>query len=336
MNMKTIIKHIIPFLFAFCAVSNGFTQTTTKVVITSGYPSAGIKSAVEKNISVLLNNLAKAYEEDGTSLNLKSATVSEEANEAINDIWSSAKFYCTKTEIREILIKTSTGYQVRNIPVSVAAEDEEEQEQEIVIELDKKGIIKDLHFSLNYHQYQNVMTANGVVDKTRREIILNFMEMLKTAYMRKDLKFIDDVFSEKALIIVGKTVQKTDKPVLTMNSNKETFARQSTGGTVYTKLTKQEYLAKLKTVFTNNKSIQLKFEDIEVERHSKEGYESFYGVHLKQHWKADAYKDYGLMFFLIQFRENDHPLIWVRTWQDANTTNESDKIGMGDFRIRPE
>ena len=334
--MKTIIKHIIPFLFALFVVSDGFSLTTTKVVITGGYPSAVLKSAAEKNISVLLNNLAKAYDENETSLDFKLAVVSGEANTTINDIWSSTKFYCTKPEIREIIIKTSNGYQIRNIPVLVAAEDEEEQEQEIVIELDRKGIITDLYFSLNFHQYQNVMAANGVVDKTRREIILNFMEMLKTAYMKKDLKFIDDVFSEKALIIVGKTVQKTDKPVMTMSSNKETFARQSTGNTVYTKLTKQEYLDKLKTVFTNNKSISLKFENIEVERHLKTGYESFYGVHLKQHWKADTYKDYGLMFFLIQFRENEHPLIWVRTWQDANTTDKSEEIGMGDFRIRPE
>ncbi len=329
--MKTLIKYTIFFWITFFIVSNGYAQVTTKVTIAGGYPSAMLKNSAEKNISALLNALSKAYDENESSLVFKPAMVSEKASESINDIWLSTHFYCTQPDIREILIKSSDGYQVRNIPVSADGE-----EQEIVVEVNKKGVITDLYFSLNLHQYQNVMTSNGVVDKTRREIILNFMEMLKTAYMRKDLKFMDDVFSEKALIIVGKTIQKTDTPALTLNSNKETFARQTSDQTIYTKLTKQEYLNRLKTVFSNNKSIQLKFEDIEVERHLKKGYESFYGVHLKQHWKSDAYKDYGLLFFLIQFRENDHPLIWVRTWQDATTTDKSDEIGMGDFRIRPE
>ena len=323
---------MIYFLFLFWGANIGFAQTTTKVTVAGGFPTTILKKAAERNISDVLNELARAYDANDMMLNFKTSAVSANAAENINDIWNGGRFYCTQPEIKDHLIKiTNGGYQFRNISVSVEGE-----EQEIVIELDGKGIVTDLYFSLNMHQYQNVMTSNGVVDKTRREIVLNFMEMLKTAYMRKDINFIDDVFSEKALIIVGKTVQKTDKPAMTLNSNKETFALQSSSGTVYTKKTKQEYLTDLKKVFSNNKNIQLKFEDIEVERHGKKGYEAFYGIHLKQHWKADTYKDYGTLFFLIQFRENDHPLIWVRTWQDANTTDKSEEIGMGDFRIKPE
>ncbi len=331
--MKSLLKIFCLLLFIVLVNASVYAAAvTTKVIISGGYPNLVIKKAVEKNISQLLNVIGNGYDNGEEVLSFNVAYATEGATNSINDIWKGAKFYCTQQEIKELLIKTNSGYQVRNIQVSV-----DNEAQEIVVDLDKKGLITDLYFSLSMNQYQNVMESNSVIDKTRREIILNFMEMLKTSYMRKDINFIDDVFSDKALIIVGKKVQKTEKENLKLiNSDKETFYRQSGNGTEYKKMTKAEYLEGLKRVFANNRSIQLRFEDIEVEQHAKKGYESFYGVRLKQDWKSDSYKDYGILFFLIQFRENESPLIWVRTWQDANTTDKSEQIGFGDFKIRPE
>ncbi len=330
--MKLFSKTILLLLFSSFSIAGFCAQVSTKVVITGGYPTAVLKKNVEKNISQLLNEIARAYDNKYEEMSLPLTYATESATDNINNIWKGARFYCTQTDIRELLITTSTGYQVRNIPVSV-----EDEVQEIVVDLDKKGVVTDLYFSLSMNQYQNVMESNGVIDKTRREIILNFMEQLKTAYMRKDIRFIDDVFSDKALIIVGKKVQKTEKDNLKLiNSDKETFYRPSGNGVEYKKMTKAEYLDGLKGVFARNKSIQLKFEDIQVERHAKKGYESFYGVRLKQDWRSDTYRDYGILFFMIQFRDNESPLIWVRTWQDAINTSPDQQIGFGDFKIKPE
>ena len=329
--MKPLIRHIILIFFVCFFVTGVFAQSVTKVVITEGYPNAAFKKTVEENTSKLLNEFSRAYNA-GTEPNFKTISISNNAVTNISDLWTDIKFYCSQSEIKEFLIKTNNGYQLRNIQVFT-----EDEKQEIFIEMNAEGMIIDIDFSLNLHQYKSIMgNSNEVVDITRREIILDFIEKLKVAYMRKNINFIDDVFSEKALIIVGKTIQKTDKPVMEISSNKETFARQSSGGTMYKKMTKQEYLTGLRRVFASNKRIDLDFKNIEVERHAKKGYEAFYGVRLRQHWKGDTYEDNGILFFLIQFRENDYPLIWVRTWQDANTTDKSEEIGFGDFRIRPE
>jgi hypothetical protein len=62
--------------------------------------------------------------------------------------------------------------------------------------------------------------------------------------------------------------------------------------------------------------VLLEFEDIEVNTHRK--HPNFYGVLLEQYWQTSTYQDKGYLFLMIQFRDDDHPLIWVRTWQDAS------------------
>jgi hypothetical protein len=99
------------------------------------------------------------------------------------------------------------------------------------------------------------------------------------------------------------------------------------------KMTKTEYLEHLKNVvFKNNKNLRVGFDDIKIYQHPKSKLKSFYGVRLVQTWKGDSYNDKGYLFFVIEFRENANPLIWVRVWQDIETDSQG-QIGLGDFKI---
>jgi hypothetical protein len=40
-----------------------------------------------------------------------------------------------------------------------------------------------------------------------------------------------------------------------------------------------------------------------------------YGVTLKQDWKSSKYADKGYVFLLIDYRNEQEPVITVRTWQ---------------------
>jgi len=169
--------------------------------------------------------------------------------------------------------------------------------------------------------------------------LLNFLEGVRTAYMRKDINYIEKIYSDKALIIVGRQVQKTEQNLMPLrdNSGKEVFYKPAPEGTEYKRMTKQEYIESLKSVFKRTKSIRLKFSDIDIAQNRKAGYESYYGMTMIQDWNSDTYSDSGLLFFLVEFRDNQPPLIWVRSWQDANTTARSEAINMGDFKIpRPD
>ena len=336
MKLKVFLSTVLFFVVILTpAYGNNDVPATVKVTLTSGFPTPALKRTVERNCSELLTMLNVAYARRDQLLSVNSAIMTDRGSESLNFTWSATQFYCTAPAISDVLIKTTSGYQLRNIPVYANEED-----NEIGIDLDSRGNISEVFFAVPMHQYKNLMAGkNEVVDQTRREILLNFLEGVRTAYMRKDINYIENIYSDKALIIVGRQVQKTDQNLMPLrdNSGKEVFYKPAPEGTEYKRMTKQEYIESLRNVFKRNKSIRLKFSDIEIAQNRKAGYESYYGVTLIQDWNSDTYSDSGLLFFLIEFRGNQPPLIWVRSWQDASTTSRSDAINMGDFKIpRPD
>ena len=333
--MKYVVLLVsISFYFTMAAGQN--VPDIVQVKITGGYPTQQFKKTTEKNISELFTALSTAYKNNDESPDLSGVNANLQGKDEILDIWESFPLYCTKGIIQEPLIKTKSGYQIRNIQVSI-----DNDIHEVVLDLNPKGAITNMNFSVSEHQYKNIIKGNDVVDETRKKIILNFLEVMKTAYMKKDTAFIRNIFSDEALIIVGRKVQKAENSqALKAKGNKDTFHKVNpetafsiSSNVVYTKMTKNEYLNNLNGVFKRNKSVYVGFEDIEVYRNNKDGYHSYYGVELKQDWRTDSYKDYGYLFLLMEFREGADPLIWVRSWQDINAINPNDAINMGDFTL---
>lgn len=159
-------------------------------------------------------------------------------------------------------------------------------------------------------------------DSASRRKILNYCEHFRTAYTSKDIDFIRQVLSDKALIIVGHTV-RTDR-----NAN-------SFGGSqsvMYSVRSKQQYLRNLTAVFAANKKIDVTFSDFRILRHPT--MEGIYGVTLRQKYASDLYSDDGYLFLLWDFREPSMPRIHVRTWQPAEAiSDEDDVIGFADFNL---
>jgi len=193
---------------------------------------------------------------------------------------------------------------------------ETEQNQEIVINLTADGMIDDVFVPIT--QYADLLSENREVeDIDLRVIVLEFTENFRTAYNRKDIKFIGTVFSENAVIITGKEIKQKPK------SDMELLNSLSTAQFEYQVKSKKEYIASLTEVFKKNKYINVKFDDITVIRHSNPDY-PVYGVTLKQDWcsgnyinceDSPNYKDNGYVFLLIDFENRQQPLITVRTWQ---------------------
>lgn len=166
----------------------------------------------------------------------------------------------------------------------------------------------------------------GKLDETdarRRRVILNYCEHFRAAYTTKDIDFLRQVFSDKALIIVGNVVK-----VKRGGDNGISADSRVT----LTRHTKKDYLARLTKVFSLNKSIDVHFSNFRIMRHpTKDG---IYGVTLRQHYKSDRYEDDGWLFLLWDFRNPSMPVIHVRTWQPAKTVgDEDDVIGIGDFNL---
>lgn len=305
-------------------------QSNISFRVVEGCTNQILRKKIEKNTTELLNNIQNSYNDGAEFIHFTNPTLNQSVKEGLSAIWSSSKFFINTQKITETLLKTPDGFELRNIPISI-----DSQQEELVFSIDTEGHITDVYFAVNQHQYKNITPSNTVIDETKKNIIRDFLESLKTAYIKKDIDFINMVMSDKALIVVGKKIQKSN-----YNSFKITDTGKGTlygddNTSIYKKVTKKQYITSLKNVFKRNKNILIDFSEIEFIPHRKSGYESFYGVRLIQKWQADSYSDLGLLFFVIEFREDNHPLIWVRVWQDAKTTSDKDRIGMGEILIQP-
>jgi len=97
------------------------------------------------------------------------------------------------------------------------------------------------------------------------------------------------------------------------------------------RLNKQEYIDRLTRVFKVNQFIKVGFDEIEIYQHPL--YDRIYGVTLLQRWTSSTYSDVGYLFLMIDFKDESHPMIHVRTWQPQKYTAEDEVIGLGDFEI---
>lgn len=147
-------------------------------------------------------------------------------------------------------------------------------------------------------------------DSASRHKILDYCEHFRTAYTRRDIAFLRQVFSDKALIIVGSVVK----------SGAQQDGAQSAGMVKYSIRTKEDYLARLEKVFQTNRKINVRFTDFRIMRHPST--DGIYGVQLRQRYQADRYSDDGYLFLLWDFRNPERPLIHVRTWQPETDVRE--------------
>ena len=183
----------------------------------------------------------------------------------------------------------------------------EDEYQEAVISFDKQGNVESFYLSISMNLYMNVIKSNlELTDLRRRQLILDYVEQFRTAYNQKDINFLNQVFSDDALIITGKVIT---------TKHREGFTSQKIQ---YNKQSKEQYIKNLKGVFARNSYIKVTFDEIQVMRHPVNP--NFYGVTLLQGWTSGKYHDDGYLFLLWDFTNEDAPQIHVRTWQP-------DKIG---------
>ena len=165
-------------------------------------------------------------------------------------------------------------------------------------------------------------------DANRRTMILDYVEQLRQSYASKDIGFIQQVFSDKALIITGKVIREVPS-----EGNHFLSAEQ----VVYNLRNKEQYLAKLRQIFAANQRISLQFSDFKINRHPT--IPTIYGVSLRQGYTSDSYSDDGYLFLLWDFSNNDAPQIHVRTWQprmldDHTVIPENEIFSLRNFNLK--
>lgn len=298
-----------------------------RMTISDGIDNAQIKGKMESTISAILTEVNKAQAE-GRDLRLGAIGVPENVQVSMSMLWENSPFVCTDEEIVEHCLTTGSGYQIRNIPLEMRPVSDEEfnesEYQEAVISFDKQGRLESFYLSISMNLYMNVVRGNKeLTDLRRRQLILDYVEKFRTSYNQKDIHFLEQIFSEDALIITGKVIkQKKDHIALPDKI-------------IYKKQTKQEYLTNLRRVFAVNSYIRVTFDEIKVMRHPVNP--NFYGVTLHQGYTSNNYHDEGYLFLLWDFTDEDMPQIHVRTWQpdqiNGGRIPEDEIFSLSDFDI---
>lgn len=315
---------VLLILLAFLTVNQSFGQNKT-IVSFNNNDNSQLHEAMEKNISFALTGLNIAFKESVIP-DFRSFPFTDFARERIKDLWNTSPFFSPEIDIKESLLNVPNGgYQIRNIPLLMKNGEGNTINQEAVINFNSYGMIEDLYFGIEQTKYKSLIgMGTDVQDFRRRQIILDFIENFRTAYNRKDIELIEKTFSNNALIIVGKVMKELPDSPQMLESLGEKRAQ-------FIKYSKQQYISNLSRVFIQNHLIDVRFDDIQIIKHPS--FQKIYGVNLKQSWKSSTYSDEGFLFLMIDFENENQPLIHVRSWQPFSNTQRKDVIELGDFEI---
>ena len=331
--MKRIVNSIVALaacmMVALGAMAQPKGAERVALRLNDGVFNQNLKTNIERTISGLLTEANRASR-TGTPLQLSGLNITPESRAEMTILWSNIHFVCEEGEIVERCLTTNHGYQVRCLPIMMwpadNIDDREPEYQEAVINFNKQGQMESFYLTVSMKMYSKALTGqNEITDERRRMEIRDYVEQFRTAYEKKDLKFMQQVFSDDALIITGRVIKS--KPSEVMPASPQVL---------YKKQTKKEYLHNLSNAFRANRYIRVKFDNVSIEAHPTD--KNIYAVTLRQEWNSQRYSDEGYVFMIWDFSNPDAPQIHVRTWQpewlDKNKgqkLNPNDVFTLGDF-----
>lgn len=310
MSKRTVLFTLLLLLpFAFLKA-----QVSVTLTHDASFKNESIIRKMEGNLSKVLTEINNAYNAK-QELNLVGLPMTQFAKEGISMLWANSAFFCDDNYVVTRMWNFSNGYMVRQVPLLITPRDNsgsKEVFQEAVVEFDAAGNISDFKFASLTQMGESLEHAGDPVDVERKITILSYCDRFRTAYNTKDIKFMQQVFSDDALIITG-----------TVITSKANDGMKPVSSVKYKKQNKEQYIANLQRAFAANQWIEVTFSEIGT---NGEGGASIgitrstenpnlYGVRLRQEWKSSRYSDEGYVFLLWDFTNEDAPIIHVRTWQ---------------------
>ena len=209
---------------------------------------------------------------------------------------------------------------IRGIAVKLNARNNNvEFVEKLSFRLDTANRISNISFTLSDIATSDILSQARWPNKSKWQII-NFLENYKTAYALERYDYIDKIFSDNALIIVGQKIEEAkfaDSQSYSLSGDKYKFTR----------LTKEQYMYRLRRIFKKNEFINIQFENNIVKKRDNKS--EIYGINIKQNYFSSTYADQGYLFLMVDMADTSNPIIHVRAWQpekfdDGQTINLSD------------
>ena len=208
---------------------------------------------------------------------------------------------CGQAEYK--FIRFDDGILARSLPMRFTFSNRRSFIENVVFDIEiESQKIRSLSFAVNENVARDVLQREQWSEYSRVAII-NFIETYQTAYALKRLDYLKSIFSEDALIIVGRVVRQAT----TVES------RYIPPKVEQTRMSKATYMRNLEQCFKSQEFINIKFAGIDVKKAGKGG--EMYGIQMQQDYFSTTYGDKGYLFLYVDLNDSYNPIIHVRTWQ---------------------
>ncbi len=200
----------------------------------------------------------------------------------------------------------ANGYLVRGVKAKFSFKRNNKSFVEDLVFYIKDGKIDGINFGLEQSALDDIM-RHSMWEPKSRQVLVNFLENYKTAYALERIDYLDAVFSEDALIIIGnKITEHTADDAVALNQERYEKCR----------MTKGQYIDRLRNVFAKQEYVNIQFEDAAVKKTSHDANSERYEIIIKQHYYSTTYADKGYLFLLADISDPERPVIHVRVWDE--------------------
>jgi hypothetical protein len=313
--MKSITLFIQWIFVAYLSASSVLAQVNNdvRVILTDG-PGRDIVALLESNASIVMSSINRFNPTIGRVVLPDNIKAGEGifGQERLSELIRETGIRVTSPELRsQVIMLNNNTYEIRRMYVTTDAENDR-QSLELILSFNAEGRLTDTRFAIAEHQFNTILeSAKSLEEDYYLRQIINYIEQIKTAYNRKDADYIELQFSDKALIITGTRIQEFEGESNMVRASDNEVVREKFR---LNKQTKAEYMSRLRDViFKNNEFINVDFSGINIYVHPD--YEKIYWVQVFQKWSSSTYSDEGYLSFMIDFGNEDQPLIYVRAWQ---------------------
>lgn len=180
--------------------------------------------------------------------------------------------------------------------------------RDVVFRIDPKAmLVESIAFRLTDIAESQILSKDKWSNDAKLTL-LDFLEDYQTAYALKRREYLNQIFSENALIIVGSVLKETKKSD-NINMREEVKIKYDT-------LSKGQYITNLNRIFNSNEFVNLTFTNTDF--NTVNGINDVIGVQVKQEYLSSTYGDTGFLFLMVDLR-GAKPVIHVRTWQPKET-----------------
>lgn len=325
--MKRNVRSKIILLLLLLLYSSGLWAQPPQVVPVRlmGFDGSDFVSMASKNISSFIQAVNSTYKANVDIDTSKFGMLAPNARKSLKRMWKSSPFYCKSSSVTKFVseISHTEEYEVRGVPFYFKNKEADDHVHECSFVFDNTGMITAFHISVEQNCYNSLFETrndDSLLDVRKRMIILDFVERVRTAYEEKNIEFLDQIYSDDALIITGRTISTGERIV-----------------TEYSNQTKEEYIEHLRPIFRSNARIRVSFSEMQLRILDERP--GIYGTRIIQDWRSDRYKDSGYLYLVWDFTESDtRPKIQVRVWQnrfrpDGSPLSPEDMFDLEDVEI---